>query len=67
RPFILMMAYDKNMVEWSIEKLPTVVYDEIVWEDIPHDDQVILGGFVGIKFEICDDGEIQNNGIATAT
>ncbi|CAG8539549.1 9384_t:CDS:1 [Acaulospora colombiana] len=64
QPFILMMAYDRNMVEWSIESLPTVVYDEIVWEDISRDDQVILGGFVGVKFEICDDEEIPDYGIA---
>ncbi|RHZ79789.1 hypothetical protein Glove_140g121 [Diversispora epigaea] len=59
RPFILMLAYDMNVVDWSIVNLPSIVYDEIEWENIPHEKQIFVEGYIGVKFEICDYSEIQ--------
>ncbi|CAG8476948.1 1660_t:CDS:1 [Diversispora eburnea] len=59
RPFILMLAYDMNVVDWSIVNLPSIVYDEIEWENIPHEKQIFVEGYIGVKFEIYDYSEIQ--------
>lgn len=59
RPFILMLAYDMNVVDWSIVNLPSIVYDEIEWENIPRDKQIFVEGYIGVKFEICDNSGTQ--------